>query len=173
MVKQDMLKLSEAISAVYPMFKKDRTPEQMKILMQLWFDILQDIEFEYVISAFRSYMMLGNQFPPTVSDLLNQITAETTQDEAYSSFDRIIKLIQQYGVYNYKNAYEQMNDIEKQIVTETYFMQLGLSDQKSINTMRSQYRDFYTSTGKTRIKNQKQLATNTVVNKLTDIKRLQ
>ena len=156
-----MVQLTTAISSIYPNFKKDRTPEQMKMLMSLWFDLLKDFEFETILAAFRSYLTTGSPFAPTVADLLNQLNPKQEVDDAYKSFDHIISLIQKYGVARFHEAYQEMNELEKSILTPFYFQQIGNTPYNDLPTVRSQYRDLYMGSGVKRTNEFKQISTNT------------
>ena len=156
MTNKDMENILTIVMSNYRNFFKDHSAENLLILKNTWQYILGHLEYEQVYSAVMQHIADGKQFVPIAGEILNRATRRVvTKDEAYNSFEHIIHLIGKYGSWNYPKAVEEMSNIEKKIMTKSYYDQLCNSE--NLDVPRSQYRDYYMAVAENNQKEKQQI----------------
>lgn len=156
MTNEQTQTLLKVLMANYRNQYNNHSSQDITILKNTWQLLLGKYEYESVYNAVMNYIADGNEFPPTVGQILNKLVKRTvSKDEAYTSFDHIIYLIGRYGSWNYPQALSEMSNIEKKIMTKSYYDQLCMSE--NLDVARSQYRDYYLSLAERHDKETKEL----------------
>lgn len=104
--------LVKAMKAVYtdPKFIPD------KYAFDVWYSLLQDLEYETASIAIEKYM-LSNKFPPTISDIREQYTSVTNPEqlsemEAWSLVSRALR----NGYYGAEQEFDKLPKIVQKAV---------------------------------------------------------
>jgi len=165
MTNNEMENILTIVISNYRNMFKDHNSENFVFLKNTWQYLLGHLEYQQVYNGVMQHIADGNEFPPNAGQILNKLVKRTvSKDEAYTSFDHIIYLIGRYGSWNYPKALEEMSNIEKKIMTKSYYDQLCMSE--NLDVARSQYRDYYLSLAERHEKETKEL-TGSPVKKLT------
>jgi hypothetical protein len=142
MTNEQMQNLLKILMANYRNYYKDYSQQDITIVKNTWMLLLKGFDYESVYNAILQHIADGNPFPPNAGDVINRLTKRTvSKDEAYNSFEHVIHLIGKYGSWNYTKALSEMSQVEKQIMTKSYYDQLCNSE--NLDVPRSQYRDYY------------------------------
>ena len=117
MDKKEFAVLVAVVRDAYPTAKFLKTDESMK----LWYDMLQDLDFELASRALSEYIK-ANKFPPTIADI-RQLAAEQLigEDPGWSTaWDEVRKAISSYG---YHRADEAMDSLS--LIIQTCVRRVG------------------------------------------------
>lgn len=110
--------------------------------VKIWFSMLQDIPYNMASAAIQKYM-LTNKFPPTIADI-RELTAEVRNGERQDwgeAWEKVLKAIRRYGLYNQKKALDSLDPITRMTVERVGFRELCLSENIAVD--RANFRMIY------------------------------
>lgn len=175
MKKDECKELLKVIKMNYRNFYKDLTVDEANVILNTWLYQFGNIPFEVMQKALMDYIATEPAFPPSVAHLNKIIYGMTQTDQlgADESFDKVLKLIQRYGsnARGFKLACNEFNDIERLIINEGYFKELGQSTT-SVEVMRGQYARRYENRRESHERNGRIELPNTNVLKLINDRKM-
>lgn len=122
MSKAEFLKLAEAIKTAYPKERLLATKEAM----QLWYAMLQDIDYQTAAAAVKAYIAV-KKFPPTIAEIREMATVSEVQDWG-TGWQKTLSVIRKYGWCRQKEALEELDELTRQTVQRLGYMELCTSD---------------------------------------------
>lgn len=122
MSKTEFLKLAEAIKTAYPKEGLLATKEAM----QLWYAMLQDIDYQTAAAAVKAYIAV-KKFPPTIADIREMATVSEIQDWG-TGWQKTLNVIRKYGWCRQKEALEELDELTRQTVQRLGYMELCTSE---------------------------------------------
>lgn len=122
MSKTEFLKLAEAIKTAYPKEGLLATKEAM----QLWYAMLQDIDYQTAAAAVKAYIAV-KKFPPTIADIREMATVSEIQDWG-TGWQKTLSVIRKYGWCRQKEALEELDELTRQTVQRLGYMELCTSE---------------------------------------------
>ncbi len=138
MTLAEFAKIAKAIKAYYP--RETVLPTEESVL--LWYDILQDIDYEAMMIGLKKWVTT-NKFAPQVSDL-REMVAEISAppvlgwEEAWGA---VLDAIRRYGYYQQDAALDSLDELTRQAVKIMNFREICLSE--NVMADRAQFRDIY------------------------------
>lgn len=134
MSKTEFLKLAEAIKTAYPKERLLATKEAM----QLWYAMLQDIDYQTAAAAVKAYIAL-KKFPPTIADIREMVTPK--QADWSDAWGEVQNAIRRYGYNRPDEALASMSDKTKAIVKRFGWQEICTSE--NLGVLRGQFRTAY------------------------------
>ena len=110
--------------------------------MELWYRQLKDIPYP-VAEAVLSKWVATNKWSPTIADI-RELASETMNgapDEWGEAWEKVIKAVQRFGVYQKNEALASLDDLTRRCAMRVGFVQICMSENVSIE--RANFRDIY------------------------------
>lgn len=110
--------------------------------MELWYRQLKDIPYP-VAEAVLSKWVATNKWSPTIADI-RELASETMNgapDEWGEAWEKVIKAVQRFGVYQKNEALASLDDLTRRCAMRVGFVQICMSENVSIE--RASFRDIY------------------------------
>lgn len=139
LTKEQFAVLVKAMKAVY--VSDNFIPD--KAAFEIWFTLLQDIQYQNLNIAIKTYMATKT-FPPTIADL-RQICFNTVTDikDYGSAWESVMKAIKFYGSYRETEALDSLDELTRECVKRLGFREICLSE--NIVADRANFRQIYES----------------------------
>lgn len=132
----------EIIKANYQNFFKNETINEQKLRLKTWKYQFANIPQELMFQAVMEYIAIETSFPPSIGHINKAIDRMTNQETlgAEESFEHILTLINRYGsdAQSFKIASKEFSDVEKLIIKQGYYKELGLSGDP-LSVLKGQY----------------------------------
>jgi hypothetical protein len=149
---------------------------ELEIMRETWLRHFSNVDYNTMLGLLDDYMATSTGFPPQVGHI-NKILYEKTHEDvgsAEESFEKIFALVSRCGTdeYGYNKALDYFNDIERKVLTKSYWKELGL-DESPRSVIKGQYCRHYNSKKETvSINDRKQLSSLDSIELLKGIKLL-
>jgi hypothetical protein len=138
MTKQEFSYIADALREFYPDKNILPTPHSM----ELWYQALQDIEYNVMAAGLNKWIMT-NKWPPTIADL-RDISAEIISEPIADwgeGWQRVKRAFGLFGYYNEQAAMDSFDEITRLTVKRLGWQTLCLSEDQ--NTDRANFRMIY------------------------------
>lgn len=165
MTRQEFGVLIKALKAIYTQesFMKD------KYAMEIWFKMLEDMDYNVCSSAIQVYIM-NNRFPPTPNDIRGIAMDITSDEEDWGkAWELAMSAVRRYGFYQQREALESLPPLTRATVERIGFGTLCDSDNPVAD--RAHFQRIYQDLAKR--KRVMDILPITLQNKLTAIKEQQ
>lgn len=140
MTKQEFSKVAAAMRTYYP--NSNLLPNT--IAVELWYNQLCDISYQVMTLSLNEWVAV-NKWPPTIADLresATRITQSETPDWA-TAYEHARSVVRKYGYYNYEDAMQNLEGIEKETVKAIGYTDWCKSENPAV--IRAHFRDIYTT----------------------------
>ena len=130
--------IAKAIKGFYP----DKNILQSDEEMELWFEMLKDIDYRAASTSIKRWVSL-NKWCPTIADIREMSTEVKglKVNEWEEEWDKVTNAIAKYGYYRTEEALETLPELTRTIVKRLGFRNLCMSENISIE--RANFRDIY------------------------------
>lgn len=161
----------------YKNFYKNETLHDQKLLLKTWKYQFMNIPKDIMFQVLMQYMATEPSFPPSIAHL-NKLLYQMTNEEiigAEESFENVMVLVKRHGSdsQGFKMAYEAFSDVERLIIQQGYYRELGQSADP-ISVLKGQYCRMYNNKKETVIHDKRlALPTTDVLKLLSDRKLLE
>lgn len=134
MTKNEFMKVVDAIKAYYPYAKL----LDSKAAIALWYEELKDLPYELCVLAVRKHVTTSDKVI-TIYNIRTNATVES--DDWGDAWDRVLKAVGRYGMYNETDALESLDEITRAAVKSIGWKQLCTSESPDV--IRGQFRNAY------------------------------
>lgn len=143
MTRNEFKLLVKGMKAVYP--QETFIPDAFAF--DMWFEMLNDLEYRTAGLAIKSYMATG-KFPPTIADIrekCSEVSQRRTEswDEAWGA---VLMAIRKYGYPREGEALESLSERTRHVVKRFGWQNMCASEK--IEVERSNFRDAYNAESK-------------------------
>ena len=130
--------IAKAIKGFYP----DKNILQSDEEMELWFEMLKDIDYRAASTSIKRWVSL-NKWCPTIADIREMATEVKglKVNEWEEEWDKVTNAIAKYGYYRTEEALETLPELTRTIVKRLGFRNLCMSE--NIGIERANFRDIY------------------------------
>lgn len=126
MTKQEFSKIASAINTYYP---KDK-PFVNDAAVQLWYEEFRELPYEDVVAALRRHVNTS-KWCPTIAELKEAVVKNTAGERDWGQhWNRAVKAIQRYGVYQEEEALASLDPLTEQIVRRLGYKDLCRSENQ-------------------------------------------
>lgn len=126
MGREDIKKVIGVMMSSYPNYK----PQDMKITVDIWYEMLQEYEASDVFMALKSYIASDTSgFAPSIGQLINMICKTTkpqlmNEQEAWS----LVRKALENGIYNSQREFDNLPDLVQKAVGSANQLHVWASD---------------------------------------------
>lgn len=117
--------IAKGMKAVYtqPTFLPD------KDALNVWYKLLEDIDYTTANAAIQKYMMT-QKFPPTIADIREMAATVANGDKPLWSdgWEQVLTAIKRYGSYGQAEAMASLDGLTRQVVQRLGYMELCRSE---------------------------------------------
>lgn len=138
MNKAEFVKVFAVIKAAYP----NSTIMNNKETVEVWFELLGDLEYGLCMKAVREHIM-NSEFAPTIAAIRKGCTREIEAfaDSWDEAWDKIMAAVRKYGTYGAAEAMESLDDLTRKSVRAIGFCEICTSS--NTNFLRKEFKGIY------------------------------
>lgn len=140
----EIVKVLNLLRIAYPHIERDKTPDQIEQMFDLYVEMLIDIDVLLLKVAAKQYIAEGKFFP-TVADLRNGVlalkTAAANEPDAEQAWDELMRQISRHG-YSYWSETTWSTDAVRE-TAKLFWHDACKTDIESLPTVRAQFRNAY------------------------------
>lgn len=138
MTDKEFMILAKTIKTFYPDKKILQSSEEM----ELWFEMLKDIDYRAAITSVKRWVSL-EKFCPTIAEI-REMSAEIQgekYDEIGEAWELVLKAVRNYGQYRTEDALNSLPPLVRKCVKQVGFKDICLSEK--IGVERAAFKNFY------------------------------
>lgn len=127
MTKGEIAKLLAVLAAAYPKFEVD------DVKVQVWYEMLGDLEYSVVNIAIKKIIML-NTFPPAIAEVRKTAIeiSNSINITAAEAWGEVIRAVKKYGHYRAKEAIASMSPATAQVVRCIGWSEICLTEEPGV-----------------------------------------
>lgn len=138
MTRQETVAILTILAGNYESFaKRTETEQQVKMMVDVWHDLLEDLEYKVVLQAIKT-VMIDSPYPPTIHDIRKSATAIITPEKnktAVEAWDEAYSMICR-GLYMTQEEFEKASEEVKMFFGNVgQVRELAQTDIKTVNTV--------------------------------------
>lgn len=132
--KQTIIKAITLLKTNYQNALKDSSEENLRVLIELWFDAFKDTPEESFTKAIKNIINKQEYFP-TVSQIKKEIANNEIRNipPAEDEWNEVIRVVHRFGTYRQQEALEELKPYTAYITKHVGYQNICMSEDNTWN----------------------------------------